>query len=254
MSTGSTLLHSSHHPEPAKILQLYTRVELFSEGEPPSNSLFVQGTANMGAASSLGSDTQLLIIDPSADASTRFRVDGQVAALFTGEAVPVALPLVHTVPGGVAHIRLGDHFVDIYSRQYSNIIMLPALGILCSGQFGSNVSLPLLAADSDGSDELDTCLLLAQLIKQHRLQLMIPRTGGMTTTKSEALEHVATDVGYLHGLRRVVTPLAQQQGPLEQVQSAAATLIPRERTTPTAQAVHRANVARFYRSCSPLPD
>lgn len=254
MSTGSTLLRSSHSPEPTKILQLYARVELFSEGEPPINSLFVQGAANTGMAAPLKSDAQLLIIDPGADASTRFRVDGQVAALFTGEPVPVDLPVVHTVPGGVAHIRLGDHFVDIYSRQYSNVVMLPALGILCSGQFGSNVSLPLLAPDSDGSDELDTCLLLAQLIKQHRLQLMIPRTGGMTAAKSDALGHVATDVGYLHSLRRVVTPLAQQQEPLEHVQSAASALIPRERTTPTAQTVHRANVARFYHSCSPLPD
>ncbi len=174
--------------------------------------------------------------------------------VFTGEPLPVNLPLVHTVPGGVAHIRLGDHYVDIYSQKHSNVVVLPALGIICSGQFASNVSLPLIAAGSDGTDELDTCLILARLLKQHRLQLIIPRTGGLTQAKEQALDLLATDVSYLHGLRRVIPPLAQRQEPLDLVQTRSATLIPRERSTPTAEAVHRANVTRLYHNCSPLPD
>lgn len=249
MAASSILLQTNSPAGNTKILQLYPHVELFSEGDPPANSLFVQGRAAMPN----GAD-QLLIVDPSPDAATRFRLEGRVAVVYTAEALSVDLPLVHTVAGGVAHIRLGEHFVDIYSQKTCNVVVLPALGIVCSGQFGSGHTLPLLAAASDGSDELDTCLLLARLLKQHRLQLLIPHTGGLIDDKALALDHLATDVSYLHGLRRVVAPPAQQQEPLDQVQELAATLIPRERATASAESVHRANVARLYRSCTPLPD
>lgn len=249
MAASSILLQPGSPTGNTKILQLYPHVELFSEGDPPANSLFVQGQADTP-----NGEAHLLIVDPSLDATTRFRLEGRVAVVHTAEAVPVDLPLVHTVPGGVAHIRLGEHFVDIYSQKHSNIVVLPALGIICSGQFGSAHSLPLLAAGSDGSDELDACLLLARLLKQHRLQLLIPHSGGLIDDKAVALDHLATDVSYLHGLRRVIVPLAQRQDALEQVQTLAETLIPRERMTPDAQSVHRANVTRLYRNSTPLPN
>lgn len=249
MAASSILLQAGPPAGNTKILQLYPQVELFSEGDPPANSLFIQGRA----ATPRDTD-QLLIIDPGVDAATRFRVDGQVAVLYTAEAIAVELPLVHTVPGGVAHIRLGEHFVDIYSQKHGNVVVLPALGIVCSGQYGSDLSLPLLAVESDGTDELDTCLLLARLLKQHRIQLVIPRSGGLIADTARALDQLATDVHYLHGLRRVIAPLAQRQEPFDQVQTQAETLLPPARQTPNTQAIHRANVTRLYRSCSPLPD
>lgn len=254
MTSGPILFQPGSRPDNIKILQLYPHVELFSEGDPPANSLFVQAHNGSDGSLNLNGGDQLLIVDPCADASTRFRLDGQIAVIFTGERTAVDLPLLHTMPGGVAHLRLGEHYIDIYSQKHSNVVVLPALGLLCSGQFGSSASLPLLASGSDGSDELETCLLLARLLRQHRLQLLIPRTGSLIQTKDQALDHLATDVSYLHGLRRVIPPLAQQAEPLEQVHTLAAPLLPRERATPAAEEVHRANVARLYRSCTPLPN
>jgi hypothetical protein len=248
MAAGSILLQPGPAARNTKILQLYAHVELFSEGDPPANSLFIQGRAQTPN----GGD-HLLIVDPGVDAATRFRVDGQVAVIFTAEAVAVDLPLVHTVAGGVAHIRLGEHFVDIYSQKHGNVVVLPALGIVCSGRFGSAHTLPLLAAESDGTDELETCLLLARLLKQHHMQLFIPRSGGLIDDKALALDHLATDVSYLHSLRREIAPLAQRQEPIDRVQTQVEALLPRERATPGAETVHRANVARLYRTCSPLP-
>ncbi|MDE0464588.1 MAG: hypothetical protein OXH93_19375, partial [Caldilineaceae bacterium] len=59
-----------------KISQLYDQLEMYSEGDPPSHSLFV-------LARLLGSPDRLLIIDPPDDAATRFDVAEETAALFT---------------------------------------------------------------------------------------------------------------------------------------------------------------------------
>jgi hypothetical protein len=178
-----------------KITQLYRYLELFSEGDPPRHSLFVFAPAAgpIPIAGNAPNDEQLLVIDPPADISRRFRLGNQVAALFTAMPESSAIPLLQTIPGGVAHLRIGDHFLDIYSQQQSALVHLPALGIICGGDFGSDVTVPRLTSGSDGSDELETLRLLARLVKQHRLSLYIPRTGSESADKMLLMERLAGD-------------------------------------------------------------
>ena len=229
--------------EPGKITQLYRYLELFSEGEPPRNSLFIfapaAGPINLGGGVS---EDQLLIIDPPADVSTRFRLGNQTAALFTIAPANSPVALVQTQPGGVGHLRIGDHFLDIYSHQHHAFVHLPALGILFGGSFGSDSSVPRLADGSDGSDELETLRLLARLVKQHRLALYIPRVGTETADKVVVMERLAGDVAYLHALRRVVTPLALRGESMEAVSDLAESVLPRDRRTAYAEAIHNHNV------------
>ncbi len=119
-------------PSPGvKITQLYEHLELFSEGEPPRHTLFVLGRPTLAERNPLqATPDQLLIIDPPANVSTRFRVEGNVATLFTGPVVETGFPLLQTEAGGVAHIRIGEHYLDLYSQPQSNVIQLPALGVL----------------------------------------------------------------------------------------------------------------------------
>jgi hypothetical protein len=231
--------------EQGKIIQLYRYLELFSEGDPPRNSLFVfaPATGPLPIGNNTPSEDELLIIDPPADMSQRFKLGNQVAALFTStpEAAPVAL--LQTVPGGIAHIRIGDHFLDIYSQQHSALVHLPALGIFCGGDYGSDSTVPRLAPGSDGSEELETLRLLARLIKQHRVALYIPRTGNQLTDKMSVMEKLAGDVAYIHGLRRIVTPLALRGESMEAVSDLAESILPRDRRMSIAWAAHRANLS-----------
>ncbi len=217
-----------------RITQLYRYLELFSEGTPPRQSVFVfaPGSGPISVGESAPRDDQLLIIDPPTNFSQRFRVGNQVAALFTGPPQPTSLALVQTVPGGVAHLRIGDHFLDVYSQRHATVIHLPALGILCGGGFGSDSTLPRLADASDGSDELDTLRLLVRLVKLHRLALYIPRVGSELSEKVAVIERLAVDVAYVNALRRIVTPLAQRGEGLEAIQDLSEDALPRERRTP----------------------
>lgn len=232
------------HAEPGKITQLYRYLELFSEGIPPHHSLFVYapaaGPLNIG--SSAASEDQLLIIDPPADINQRFRLGNQVAALFTGAPSATGIAALQTVPGGVAHLRIGEHFLDVYSQRHGAIVHLPALGILCGGDFGSNSAVPRIAPGSDGSEELDTLRLLARIVKQHRLSLYIPRVGAEIADKIVVMERLAGDVGYLNNLRRVVTPLALRGESMEAVSDLAESVLPRDRRTPLGVATHRDNI------------
>jgi hypothetical protein len=150
--------------------------------------------------------------------------------------------LLQTQAGGVAHVRIGDHFLDLYSQRHATIVHLPALGILCGGEFGSDSTVPRLAAGSDGSNELETLRLLARLVKQHRLSLYIPHIGAELSDKVTIMERLAADVAYLHGLRRVVTPLALRGESMEAVSDLAESVLPRDRRTPLAMATHASNV------------
>jgi hypothetical protein len=189
-----------------------------------------------------------LIIDPPTDITQRFRLGSQVAALFTGMPEPTPLALLQTVPGGLAHIRIGDHFLDVYSQGEGAVIHMPALGIICGGDFGSDVGVPSLASNSEGSDELDTLRLLARLVKQHRLALYLPHYGSEIKDKVVVMERLAADVAYLHALRRVITPLALRGESIEAVYDLAENVIPRERRTPYGLATHRSNVSSLLRT------
>jgi hypothetical protein len=250
-----------------RILQLYQDLELFSEGEPQANSLFVLGRAlnpDPGGLSGPGGlwRDQLLVVDPPANLEARFRLEGDIAVLETwpaqdsatgaaprgpaellgGRAPARNLPHVQTVPGGVAHIRVGEHFLDIYSQRVGSIVHLPAIGVLLGGVYGSDVTPPRLAPGSDGEEELDALRLIARILKTHHFQLYLPRLGTMAGDKLQVMERLAADVAYLHGLRRVIPALVARGEPWELVETVGASLLPGSMQTPAAREVHSANL------------
>lgn len=229
--------HSQKRPQ---ILQLHQDLELFSEGTPAQNSLFVLGR---GVDAVGGVRKHLLIVDPPADIADRFRLEDDVATLFTGVRPPVSLPQVELVSGGVAHIRVGDHFLDIYVQKAGVIGYLPAVGVLLSGDYGSDALPPRIVAGSDGGDELETLRLLARLIKHENFQLCVPHVGSTIREKTAVMERLAADVAYLHGLRRVVPGLLRRGEPLETIERIAESLLPENRQSEEAQAVHAANLS-----------
>jgi hypothetical protein len=250
-----------------RILQLYQDLELFSEGDPPANSLFVLGRALNPDPSGLSNSgglwrDQLLVVDPPSNLEARFRLEGDIAVLETwpaqdpapgaasgspaellGSRAPVPnLPHVQTVPGGVAHIRVGEHFLDIYSQRAGSIVHLPAIGVLLGGVYGGDVTPPRLAPGSDGEEELDALRLIARILKTHHFQLYIPRLGTMVGDKLQIMERLAADVAYLHGLRRVIPALVARGEPWELVETVGASLLPSSRQTSAAREVHTANL------------
>lgn len=231
----------------AKITQLFEQLELFSEGEPPVHTLFIQGQPALAERNPLQpAQEQLLLIDPPVDVGARFRLPTNSAVLFTGDSNAVALPLVQTEPGGVAHLRIGQHFLDLYTQRGSAVVYLPALGLISGGTFGSDAILPAVALHSTGEQELETLRLLAQLVKQRRFQLYIPRIGTLSRNSVEIMERLAADVAYLHGVRRVVLPVAQQDGSFPQIEAIAFSLLPVARRTQPCQEQNLTNLHRLY--------
>lgn len=230
-----------------RITQLYPRLELLSEGDPPdgppAHTLFVM-------ARLLGTPDRLLLIDPPADVAERFTLAEENAVVFTGAPVETGLPALQTQPGGVAHISIGEHLLDVYSQETGNVVYFPTLGLLCGGEFGSDLALPRLAAGSDGSDAIETLRLLAQIVKQRRMDLFIPHMGSLGRDRVEVMGRLAADVSYLHGLRRTVSAAAQQGEALERVEQLAAALLPENRRTPFCRKIHEENVERLWQVTS----
>ena len=231
-----------------RILQLYHDLELFSEGDPPANSLFVLGRSLGVVPDQVGLwRDQLLVVDPPLNPETRFRLEGDVAVLYTVEATnqqdaPSGPARMQTMAGGVAHIRIGEQFLDIYSQRAGAVVHLPAIGVLLGGTYGSDVAPPRLAGGSDGEEELDTLRLIARILKGHHFQLYIPRLGAMVQDKLAVMERLAADVAYLHGLRRVVPALVQRGESWEMVETVGESLLPPAMQSPAAKAVHTANL------------
>jgi len=236
----------------AKITQLFAQLELFTEGEPPAHTLFVQGQPTLAEQYNPLQSTQeqVLLIDPPSDVAERFRLPAATAVLFTSAPNAVGLPLVQTKAGGVAHLRIGQHFLDLYAQQASAVVYLPALGILCGGDFGSDAILPAVATGSTGEAELGTLRLLAQLVKQRRFQYYISRIGTLSGNGVEVMERLAADVAYLHGLRRVVLPLAQQGALFSQIEVVANSLLPTTRRTAACQEQNLHNLRNLYKNAS----
>ena len=222
-----------------KITQLFEQLELYSEGEPPSHSLFV-------LARLLGTEDRLLIIDPPADVSARFGVAEETATLSTCAGQDVGLPRVQTLPGGVAHINVGQHLLDVYSQRHATLVHFPAIGILCGGTFGSDLALPQLGEGSDGEDEIESLRLLARLVKGRRLQLYIPHTGSISSDKVEVMRRLAADVSYFHGLRRTISQAAAEGVFWSRSEQIAESLLPENRRAPAAVAIHAQNIERLY--------
>lgn len=242
-----------HFPEAGKITQLYQDVELFSIGDPPRHTLFVLGRQPFTQLHSVEQLSQidqgrnhLLLIDPPADAAARFRLEEEVVALFTGDTVESSLPVLATKAGGVAHLRIGEQFLDIYSQLTGSIIHLPALGIICGGSFGSDAVVPRIADGSGGDEELDTLRLLAQLVKRGRLQLYIPQIGSLATDMVDVMKRLAADVSYLHGLRRVIPAAVQRGDDLDALLSLADTLLPDVRHAALSEGVHLENIQTLF--------
>ena len=222
-----------------RITQLYPRLELLSEGDPPRHTLFVM-------ARLLGTPDRLLLIVPPADVGDRFTLAEENAVLFIGAPVETGLPSLQTQPGGVAHLSIGEHLLDIYSQQTGNVVYFPTLGVLCGGEFGSDLALPLLAPGSDSGDAIETLRLLAQMVKQRRMELFIPRVGSLGRDRVEVMGRLAGDVSYLHGLRRTVSEAAAQGEALERVEQLAAALLPENRRTLLCREIHEENVERLW--------
>ncbi len=230
-----------------EITRLYEHLELFSEGDPPRHTLFVLGRPTLAEQNPLQAiNEQRLIIDPPFDLTERFRLDGDLAVISTGATIAVALPQVQTTAGGVAHIRVGAHYLDIYSQQQNNVIHLPALGILCGGSFGSDAVVPTVGANSDGSEELETLRLLAQLVKGRNFQLYIPRCGTLSQDRVAVMQRLAADVAYLHEMRRVLKGLAERGESEEVIETIAPTLLPEHRQSALSEEIHHANLQSIY--------
>ena len=224
---------------PPQITQLYDQLELFSEGDPPRHTLFVLGRL-------LGMPDELLLIDPPADVADRFSLAANTAVLFTGpERVETGLAQMQRMTGGVAHIRIGQHLLDIYTRAMDTVIALPAVGLLCGGRFGSDLVLPEVAEESDGSEEIETLRLLAQLAKTRPPRLFVPRTGSLSSDRVEIMGRLANDVAYLHSLRRVIPAAVRRGDDAIQIQQLGATLLPENRRSAICQQIHARNVERI---------
>jgi hypothetical protein len=227
-------------------------LELFSEGDPAANAIFVLGRSLGVVADQVGLwRDQLLVIDPPPDLQTRFRLEGDVAVLYTAaedDKSPAAggLARVQTLPGGVAHIRIGEHFLDIYSPHAGAVVHLPAIGMLLGGVYGSDVVPPRLAGGSDGEDELETLRQIARILKGSHFQLFVPRVGTLAHDKLQVMERLAADVAYLHGLRRVIPALVQRGESWEMVETVGESLLPAGLQTAAAKAVHAANLRVLY--------
>jgi hypothetical protein len=230
-----------------RILQLYQDLELFSEGEPPANTLFVLGRSLGVVPDQVGLwRDQLLVVDPPADLESRFRLEGDAAVLYTwqeadGDSAP-NLPRVQTMAGGVAHIRVGEQFLDIYPQRAGSIVHLPAIGVLLGGVYGSDAVPPRLAGGSNGEEELETLRLLARILKGSHFQLYVPRVGAAEQDKLKVMERLAADVAYLHGLRRVVPALVERGEAWETIETVGESLLPSGLQSAAARAVHAANL------------
>lgn len=224
-----------------KITQLYRNLELLVEGDPARNSLFILEPASGPLLDGATAD-RLLIVDPPADVTTRFRLPEHTAILNSADPGALSLPAIQTVPGGVAHVRLGEHLLDVYSHTGGAVIHFPPVGVLYSGGFGSDQVPPTLASGSDGTTELDALRLLARLLKQHRIRLLLPRIGSGCSDLPTMMGRLAADVAYLHSLRRVALPLASQTDGPDAFQQIAESLLPTAWRNTTAWAIHRANL------------
>lgn len=220
------------------IARLYPSIELYSEGDPALNTLFVLGHTQSGPPGI----EEMLLVDPPEDVARRFRLPERSAAAFTGAPVDTGLPAVAHSDDGERHVRFGEKLVDLYFHEHGALILLPELGILCCGMMGSDVLPPVVGPGSDGQAELDALRIAARLMRTSGVQLLIPRCGEPVSGRPAIGERLANDVAYLHGLRRTLLPLRAHPPEVEDVKGLAAALLPEPWTTSYARQVHAANV------------
>jgi hypothetical protein len=222
-----------------KITQLFEHLELLTEGDPPRHTLFILSRLP-------GEPDRLLLIDPPPDVTERFNLPDDVTSLFTSQVEDVGIPALSIRPGEVNHIRVGQHLLDVHARQGHTIVVMPALGLICGGDFGSDLALPELAPRSDGTAELETLRELARLVKERTRLLYVPRVGSMGEDRVTVMTRLAEDVGYIHGLRRVIPAAIRRGDGLPAIQQLAATLMPENRRTELCRQRHTKNVTTLF--------
>lgn len=255
MNSGLSVFHEPNSDSPTKITQIYPHLELFSQRDPLQHTLFVQGVSEreqqlpdlthfIQEPSLTGQ--QLLLIDPPENVQEIFILPDDVAVIYSGQPAELELPLVQTKAGGVAHIRIGQHFLDVYSYQARNIIHFPALGLIWGGGYGSDVILPSITSGSDGQEELQTLRLLADLVKQPHLQLFIPHIGSIMHDRVTIMDHLASDVAYLHQMRRIIPEMIEQGVLIDELDQNKMSSLPMTRRSALCREIHQTNLTRLY--------
>lgn len=227
----------------SKITQLYPNLELFTDGDPTRNTLFVLGP---GLAPPLGSGDELFLIDPPDDVRTRFTLPERVVAVATtGEAL-AGIATLERQADGVAHLRVGEHLVDLHTFERRTVAHLPAVGLLCSGEFGQILLPPRILLGSNGDEELAVLRLLARIVRERRVQLLLPRHGDPRSDIMQTMSALAEDVSYIHSVRRAVNAIARSRDGLNAALAIADSLLPPHWNTPAARALNAANVSNYY--------
>lgn len=194
-----------------------------------------------GLAPPLGAGDELLLIDPPADTS-HFVLPERTAVLFTNGAAdrpaPAGTARVETRPGGTAHIRVGEHLMDLHTLGFHTLVHLPAAALLCSGTFGSRALPPRLTPGSDARDEIEALRLAARLVREGRVRLLIPHAGEPEQDPVAMMERLADDLSYIHALRRDAYSLDGTDGTV----GASAASLPAARLAGEGREIHAANV------------
>lgn len=188
----------------------------------------------------------MLLIDPPADVRSRFVLPERVVALATEGAIPPGVATLESQPGGIAHLRIGEHLVDLHAFAERTAIFFPALGLLCAGGFGQRELPPRLDQGDGGEEELTVLRLLARIVRERRIQLYVPRTGEPVSDIMQVMSALAEDVGYIHSLRRNVNAIARNRDGLNAALAVADSLLPPHWTSPQAKTINAANVSAVY--------
>lgn len=227
------------------ITRLYPGIELYTDGELPSNALFVLGRSLTAS----GEQDELLVVDPPRDLNEHFVAPERLAGVTTDSApLPAGVSALEVKAGDVAHIRIGEQLIDVHGFAGGAVVHLPTVGIVCGGDYASSALVPRLAAGSDGSDELQRLRLIARLVRERRVHVYVPRTGELISDGVPLMERLAADVGHIHGLRRVVPALCERGETIGVALQIGETLLPDSRTSVAARSMHAANVRALYES------
>jgi hypothetical protein len=197
-------------------------------------------------AAPLGDGDELLLVDPPDDVRSRFTLPDRVAAVVTSGAVPAGLATLDSQPGGVAHLRIGEHLVDLHAFPHRTVVHLPAVGLLCVGEFGQRELPPRLQQGESGEEELAVLRLLARIVRERHIQLLLPRTGEPIGDIMQMMSALAEDVGYIHAVRRNVNAIARSRDGLNAALAVADSLLPPHWSTPQAKAVNASNISTIY--------
>lgn len=223
--------------ERPRATQLFEHLELLSEGIPEHNTLFVLSRV-------LGQPDELLLVDPPADVTARFQLPERTAVLTSGPDAPQPpLPTLHPADQAVVHVQVGQHLLDILGMGPWRVVYLPAVGLLWSGSFGSQVVVPRVRSRLEVEMGVQVLRTMARIVRERRLQVLIPRIGEPVWDRVEAMTRLAEDLVYLQGLLRVAPGAARREEVARALEVLSASLLPKDRAGEMSRAIHQANMA-----------